>query len=243
MMAQSGTVLCPWPVCASARAFQNDGECVAHFQLHSDELLGAWNGPTKCSWPQCSAKATFKYRNNWKAHLNNIHIKPLLCPVSGCNYTKPFGKNCDLTRHISTIHEQNQKHNCPIASCEASTTSFARKDKLLKHIREEHHTVRCLLNHCGSIVLDGDQEAHLQSVHGSHECAVGACKHGLLSKFSSNKLENHLRTCHHIYWFQYFSMILKMRDSADNTAYDESKVPPKSQTDCQMCLKYVDAAN
>ncbi len=123
-------------------------------------LLSSFNGPTTCRWPNCSSSRVFKDKYTLNEHLTNIHITPLCCSITGCS-VGPFGKKSDLNRHISTIHGKSGFF-CPIESYESKTTRFARKDKLVKHMREEHDNVRCSLNHCGTVILDGQQEFHAE---------------------------------------------------------------------------------
>ncbi|PMD21372.1 hypothetical protein NA56DRAFT_125613 [Hyaloscypha hepaticicola] len=79
------------------------------------------------------------------------------------------------------------------------TTGFPRKDKLVKHMREVHDNVRCSLNHCGAVILDGQQEAHVRDCHGDWECALMACQHGLPSHFTLKAARLHLTKVHKMY--------------------------------------------
>jgi len=165
------------------------------------EILNQWSGATKCPWPKCSSKATFKTRSSLRTHVGNIHINPLICTHPQCSYKRPFGKQHELDRHISTAHGTIRNHKCPIDTCEASVSGFARKDKLTKHLRDEHENLKCPYNHCSAVVLDTQQESHLLKSHGSYECALGDCENGGASRFSYTKLKQHLRGSHGMtYW-------------------------------------------
>jgi len=171
----------------------------------------------------------------------NIHVRPLICTVQGCTYTKPFGKSCDLKRHIDGVHKRQLEFKCPVDSCDASITSFSRKDKLLKHMREYHDHVKCLLNHCGAGVLAGNEESHLQYGHGDLECQYGACALGPPSRFSRQGLEKHFRIDHYIYYNgAYFASMV-----ADNEkSYDlERLIKVLQKSDCQACLQYTNVDN
>ena len=241
MTVKPRAVHCPWPGCASITAFPTELECLAHFKVHQVILLDAWNGPAKCSWPDCSTKAIFKHRSNLKSHITNIHVEPLQCNVPGCSYTRSFGTKCDLTRHISTVHQRDEDHACPVESCDAS---FARKDKLLKHRREAHVSLKCTWNHCGSIVLEGEEDLHLRDIHGPYECALGACEQGRPSRFSEEGLKQHVHNVHNIHWGLLLVILRIAGGSADKTARDVAKGQQQlSQTDCLVCLNHVGHAH
>jgi hypothetical protein len=161
-----------------------------------NKILSQWSGATKCPWLKCSSRATFKTPSSLRTHICNIHVNPLTCTEPQCSYKRPFGKQHELRRHISTAHETIRNHKCPIATCEASITGFARKDKLMKHLREEHENLKCLYNHCSAVVPDTQQELHISESHGDYECAVGGCEKGDASCFSLENLGRHLRSAH-----------------------------------------------
>jgi hypothetical protein len=165
-----------------------------HLTIHKTALLQSWNGLTTCGWPKCSSSRVFKDKCALNEHITNIHVTPLCCSIAGCS-VGPFGKKSDLNRHIAAIHGK-PGFFCPVESCESRTAGFPRKDKLVKHMRDEHDNVRCSLNHCGAIILDGQQEAHVQNCHGDWECALMACQHGPPSNFTLNAARLHLMSVH-----------------------------------------------
>ena len=172
----------------------DEAEARLHLAAHKEDLLAFWNGPTTCGWPNCSSSRVFKDKYALNEHITNIHVAPLCCSIAGCS-TGPFGKRFDLNRHVATIHGKSGFF-CPIESCQSMTTGFSRKDKLVKHMREEHDNVRCSLNHCGAVILDGQQEAHVQNCHGDWECALMACQHGPPSHFTQKAARIHLTRVH-----------------------------------------------
>jgi hypothetical protein len=189
-------ISCGWTSCTIVQYVPRGDEAEAklHLTTRKDALLQSWNGPTTCGWPNCSSSRVFKDKCNLNEHITNIHVAPLCCSIDGCS-VGPFGKRSDLNRHVATIHGQSGFF-CPIESCQSMTTGFSRKDKLVKHMREEHDNVRCSLNHCGAIILDGQQEAHVQNYHGDWECALMACQHGPPSYFTQKAAELHLVRVH-----------------------------------------------
>ena len=142
---------------------------------------------------------------------------------------------------MSTVHQHDKLYICTVESCIAS---FARKDKLLKHKREEHVNLECLLNHSGSTILDGKEELHLRNDHGSLECGIGACLHGLASQFSEERLPKHLRKHHNIDWGHAWNITCMATRSAFKTARDYTVgSPPASQIDCHIYLKQTGTAH
>jgi hypothetical protein len=107
-------------------------------------------------------------------------MSPLVCNYPDCSYKKPFGKQCDIKRHLATIHRTEQGYQCLECDCQET---FSRKDKMLKHGREKHELFRCCYSHCTATVFAGEREAHLQKVHGRYECAISSCQSGGRSYF------------------------------------------------------------
>ncbi|KAF2669861.1 hypothetical protein BT63DRAFT_423841 [Microthyrium microscopicum] len=152
-----------------------------------------WCGPQKCHRQDCSSKATFKTRSALNTHVRNIHTKPLVCTYPGCLLQKPFGKQCDLKRHRTTMHGGLAEYECLDVGCRRT---FVRRDKMLKHAREEHELYKCSLNHCTKIVFDAEKQKHMQECHGSYECGMYSCLQGSTSRFKRKTLETHLRSAH-----------------------------------------------
>jgi hypothetical protein len=185
---------CGWTRCAADYPFLSGEEARNHLTVHKHTLLQSWKGCTTCGWPKCFSSRVFKDKYALSEHLTNIHVTPLHCSIAGCS-VGPFGKRSDLNRHVATIHGKSS-FVCPVESCQSMTTGLSRKDKLVKHMREEHDNVRCSLNHCGAIILDGQQEAHVENYHGDWECALMACQHGPPSCFTQKAAELHLVRVH-----------------------------------------------
>jgi hypothetical protein len=205
-----------------------------HRHKHMDEILKKWSGATMCPWPNCSSKATFKFPTSLKTHLSNIHVTPLICKQPGCSYSRPFSKQYELNRHISTAHREEHHHKCPIDTCEASITGFARKDKLIKHLREEHENLRCPYNHCFAMVLAGETQQHLTQSHGNYECALQECKYGGASRFSRQNLKRHLRRDHQVTSDPAFALMLSL-DNQKLTAEETLTRRWKQLRDCATC--------
>jgi hypothetical protein len=189
-------ITCGWTSCATSHyVLQSDeAEAKHHLTTHKNALLQSWNGPTTCGWPNCSSSRVFKAKYALNEHITNIHVAPLSCSIPGCSVWR-FGKKSDLKRHVATVHGKSGFF-CPIESCKAITIGFPRKDKLVKHMREEHDNVRCSLNHCGRVIPDGQQEFHVQNCHGDWECALMACQHGRPSHFTLRAIRLHLKNVH-----------------------------------------------
>lgn len=225
---------CPWIHC-SVTWYSAAGQAEGHRNQHSEEILKQWSGASTCPWPKCTSKATFKTRSSLKTHLLNVHVSPLICDEPQCSYKKPFGKQYELDRHVSTAHGEIRKYKCPIDACEASVTGFARKDKLVKHIREEHENVRCPYNHCFATVPATREEEHIRVSHGPYECAMGQCGRGIASHFSYESLKHHLRVAHGIdYWIADWAKLLASGKTL--TAKDSVLHFGKPPRDCATCL-------
>jgi hypothetical protein len=203
---------CPWPSCA--QVFEEEVDFTGHLQEHQYSLIRSCREPTKCSWPKCSSGRMFKDSNSLRIHLANIHVTPLRCVLPGCKYSKPFGKLFDLHRHVSTVHEKNQKYLCTFESCEES---FPRKDKLVKHKRETHDHVICSLKDCGAKLLVTEKESHIQKAHGPYECALDECQKAPHSSLlSRTKLQAHLRKVHKLERNEFRNIFSYIWESGDN---------------------------
>jgi hypothetical protein len=226
---------CPWISCPVSPTIWTEARFTAHLEEHWADTLRRWSGPRKCDWLNCKSKATFKSPASLKSHILNIHVTPLVCTHPQCTYTKPFGKESDLSRHVETVHEKADRHKCPVELCEAHITGFARKDKLLNHIREQHDNLRCPFNHCFATVLEIQQESHLQRFHGSFECALGACETGLASCFLEANFRSHLRKHHNISYDAVLALMRTLRSTKDNTARGYHIVRLRKWQDCPVC--------
>lgn len=226
---------CAWMSCSTRFLPRSDAELTAHHEDRLKEIHQEWSGPRGCDWANCASKATFKAPGSLKEHLFNIHINPLICTYSQCNNTKPFGKQYDLRRHLATAHTVSSMHMCPVQSCDAKITGFARKDKLLKHMREQHDHLRCPYNHCYATVLATEQGAHLQQVHGTFECALGVCEKGPTSCFSEIGLKRHLRQHHNMTFDPIRNLVREVRTTADKTARSPHIARLRKWKDCPSC--------
>ncbi|KAM3065083.1 hypothetical protein ACMFMF_011391 [Clarireedia jacksonii] len=219
-----------------------------HHRRHAKSLLHSFPSPSsssskttssssiavRCPWPSCTSRAKFSNAKQLSIHLTNIHVTPLVCETRGCGYQKPFRNKHDLERHKRTQHVKARDHMCPWEECRGKESEaeggesgkgvgFARKDKLLCHIREVHmngngkttkvgeeeagQPQMCPIAHCS--VLVGGEEAqnkekkksretileHMKRNHGAYECGLGRCA-GRQSQFSESGLEMHLRWAH-----------------------------------------------
>jgi hypothetical protein len=180
-------------VCAFALEFKKSDN---NSNQHLTEKIGQLSGANICIWPNCFSKVLFKSPSSLRTHINNIHLYPLVCTVPQCSHTSPFGKQHDLNRHISTIHNPTGAHTCPVETCDRNIDGFSRKDKLIKHMREAHVNFRCLLNHCSVTVVENQMESHIQEAHGDYECDFGACGNAAASRFLWTSLQRHLRKVH-----------------------------------------------
>ncbi|PMD47953.1 hypothetical protein L207DRAFT_506865 [Hyaloscypha variabilis F] len=204
---------CPWQNCV-ADTFQDEDRAKSHLESHQNALLQSWKGPTTCSWPKCSSSRVFKEKYLLRRHLQNIHVEPLRCPIKGCSYSDPFDKQHDLNRHVKSIHETS-RFLCPIESCDSNTIGFSRKDKLVKHMREEH-----------------DNDSHLQDSHGDYECALMACSDALPSHFTKEGARLHLISAHKIY--RETAGLLIKEVTSDHVIYNSGSAR-RETVQCQSC--------
>lgn len=228
------SVVCPFTACSGIFERGTKSE-ETHFRWHEVEIRRHWRGESRCIWPDCPSKAIFKSPGQLKTHLFNIHVAPLVCAEPKCSYKKPFRNQHDLRRHIATAHGETRSYKCPIEDCDASTKGFARKDKLLKHIRQEHENVRCEYNHCSAVVLATQTASHLSQYHGDFECQVGGCRNSPASRFTKLTFKRHLRRDHSIGFDSTYSLTnlhVGMSEIAI-TSY-LAKFPVE---DCKICSK------
>lgn len=196
-----------------------------HLDVHASDALKLWRHPSRCLWQGCSSKAVLKTLKSYQQHLINIHTRPLVCDVSGCLYKKPFRDVADLSRHKVTIHFEDQQYACPYDDCEAEIRTFARKDKVLKHIREVQHIndAFCPFSHCERAQLRGTvpfqtrkeisghfSESHQMLQDGGYECDLGSCSNtDAKGQWTVEGLQNHLSMCHGVYYPWSPSYIMK----------------------------------
>ena len=137
----------------------------------------------------------------------HLRLDHKLCPIRGCKYVKPFGKQSDLNRHLRTVHESYRVHLCPYEDCPAHATGYKRKDKLKKHLKDKHRLVRCQQAHCAAVIYDVEQQAHIEQKHGPLECGLGSCRSAGPSHFNEETLGLHLSADHGVFYDDYSSIV------------------------------------
>lgn len=222
-------------------------------------ILKEWSPFSSCPWPGCRSRASFYQKTDLKLHVTNTHINPLVCKVPDCIRKDPFGRPADLKRHERSVHPSldQPRFVCPVSQCEAVIKDFARKDHLIKHIRERHGRYLCPLNHCRRSKLDSrneldnrrleepfleptDVDHHIEAEHGIYECHLMACADAPPSKFNPRGLQLHLKHDHgssyprHYNWAQWDVEILKLRNL---TVADANSLPQAAVLECKHCIK------
>jgi hypothetical protein len=230
---------CDWPQCFSLGVFDSVEKHKSHIKNHAQEVSSKWSPGRKCTWHKCSSKASHRSRNLFEAHLNNIHINPLVCTVKDCKHKTPFRANHDLQRHIATAHNVDSKYMCPFTSC--ASRGFIRKDKWMSHVKEHHDTEPCPYAHCQrhteNIPLHQlSISKHIGKAHSSFECALKSCK-GKISRFAESQLLEHLQIHHAMEW----ALVLKGRDivKADGgrTLTSDHLKQDSEVRDCKICTE------
>ena len=213
-----------------------------HRQDAQRQILGAWSVGSKCTWSGCTSRARFKTKPSLKVHLDNIHVNPLLCKEPHCEWKKPFGKSCDLTRHHSTVHSKERAYVCKVTSCDAPIKEFARKDHLMIHMRERHDNYYCPMNHCSrgkgaSFATPEEVAVHVQDSHDGdvYECAIGACAQGSVSKFPWGSAESHLRNHHRFSNGMSVDIVFNTWRRSSQTLRQCDLRPSVLLRDCKIC--------
>jgi hypothetical protein len=232
---------CNWPQCSSVPKFNSVEEQKIHIKHHAQEVTSNWSPGRRCTWHKCSSKALHKSRSLFEAHINNIHVNPLVCTVKDCKHKAPFRANHDLRRHIATAHYVDAKYNCPFKFCAIRCRCFRRKDKWLSHLKEHHETEVCPYAHCwygqDDISLHRKSASkHIGKAHSFFECALKSCE-GKTSCFSATQLLEHLEIHHGMEW----ALVLKTRDSMVASGgliiKSEHLLQDMNVRDCKVCMK------
>jgi hypothetical protein len=237
--ALSEELRCNWPQCSSLGLFDNIEKHKSHLKQHAQDVSSSWSPGLKCTWYKCNSKASHRSRNLFEAHLNNIHLNPLMCTVKHCKHKTPFRANHDLQRHIATAHNVDSKYKCPYMSC--AGRGFIRKDKWMSHLKGHHDTESCPFEHCqrrtDNIPLhQRSVSRHIGKAHSNFECALTSCK-GKISRFKENQLLEHLQFHHAMEW----SLVLKARDmmkaDGDRTLTSDYIKQDVNVRDCKICME------
>ena len=200
---------CTWDGCPYGSS--SEATLPVHLKQHASSVLRQWSQHSTCMWQGCKSKASFKDERLYKLHLQNIHINPLVCPILKCHHKRPFRDYADLFRHRSTAHSVLRPYVCPFENCPEEVSTFARKDKWVKHIREIPHEGDkfCPYYHCTeqATLSAGFQtreeiSKHFAKLHSNYEssqilCALGACAFNPESeRWTSSGLQDHLKRFH-----------------------------------------------
>lgn len=230
---------CDWPQCSSLGLFESIEKHKSHLKQHARDVSNHWSPGLKCTWHKCSSKASHRSRNLFEAHLNNIHLNPLVCTVKHCKHKTPFRANHDLQRHIATAHNVDSKYKCPYISC--PSRAFIRKDKWMSHLKEHHDTEPCPYEHCQRRTENvpfhqRSVSRHIGKAHSNFECALQSCK-GKTSRFKESQLLEHLQLHHAMEW----ALVLKARDTmkadGDRTLTSDYLKKDLNVRDCKICTE------
>jgi len=192
-------------------------------------------GPRRCSVANCKSKETFKTPGHLARHMRNVHLQPLICAHPRCKHQKPFGRQSDLDRHVRSKHQAERTYICPVNDCPSHLNGFPRRDKLEKHLRGRHAVPRCQYSHCSATVVDEDRPSHFTSIHGPYECAVGSCASAPVSRFTNERLRNHLRNHHKSTSDPVETVMCRVEGRADMTAHDFHVAHLSAWADCSTC--------
>jgi hypothetical protein len=230
---------CDWPQCSSLGYFDSIDEHKSHVKQHAREVSKNWSAGKTCTWYQCSSKASHRSQNLFDAHVNNIHVNPLVCTVKNCKHKTPFRANHDLQRHIATAHNVDSRYSCPYTSCDGR--GFIRKDKWMSHLKRHHDTEPCPYAHCQRQPEDipfyqRSISKHIGKAHSNFECALKTC-HGKISRFAESQLLEHLQLHHAMEWV----LALKVRDvvkaNGDRTLTAQYLKQGLEVRDCKICTE------
>lgn len=239
---------CQWPECRT-HEFSSSWKLSCHLQdTHRKVLLKTWTVNKKCQWPKCLSRAIFKSKSNYQTHLDNIHVNPLLCGVTGCTYQKPFRNNHDLTRHINTIHSKDRtfQYSCSHPQCISSQKKFVRKDKWLEHLRKSHNNQVCPFTHCERVEdvfgTPKDLTQHIKDSHGSYECGIGPCQ-DTVSRFAEFEFCKHLEYVHGICNPQDIGGARNIAYLAKDHTIRQEDFPTLALNPCYSCLVTINGLN
>jgi hypothetical protein len=203
---------CTWKDCPTALPFTNNEGLERHLESHVEDVIQNPSGDGGCTWSGCHSKAKFKL-SALKLHLENVHVKPLVCGRPGCSFKRPFRNRSDLERHVHTKHSQTGVFRCPYKECRSSTKTFKRKDKWLEHVEAAQHQLDnfCPVQHCEKEARGGFESfqnpkevvKHMFREHGEASddvrdfiCAIGGCELGDPPFLTKGQLMSHLKLHH-----------------------------------------------
>jgi hypothetical protein len=196
---------CTWKDCPTTLPFTNNADLEHHLEGHAGEVIQRWPGDGSCTWGGCHSKAKFKL-SALKHHLQNVHVKPLICVQPGCSFKRPFRSIRDLERHVHTKHSQTGVFRCPYKECRSSTRTFKRKDKWLDHVEDAQHQLDefCPVQDCtANLPRRKWTVTHMFDEHGGtsdevrdFSCAIGGCKTGDPPFLTKAQLLGHLKFHH-----------------------------------------------
>ncbi|KAL6233778.1 hypothetical protein BDW75DRAFT_214341 [Aspergillus navahoensis] len=144
LQAIGATIYQSWhpSLTASPYPVQPDGQ--SHYPISQSQNPG-FPGSTSSFMQPNVAQADYHYSMNSHAPSTVMSDLPLArestptgilqCRWEGCTYTRDFGREFELLRHIRLIHIRPRRYPCPVSpGCRA----FNRKDNLVEHLRRIH---------------------------------------------------------------------------------------------------------
>jgi hypothetical protein len=208
---------CTWKDCSLTLPFSDDATLKTHLECHAQDVIQRWSGESGCKWSGCASKEIFKRLSSLKLHLENVHVKPLLCARLGCSFKRPFRNLSDLQRHVKSKHSHTGVVRCPYKECMSSTRTFVRKDKWLQHVQDAEHQLDnfCPVRHCEKEVRGRfggfkDPKEVIKHMFNEHagtsaevrdfSCAIGGCEAGGPPFLTKDQLRRHLQVDHSLMW-------------------------------------------
>ncbi|KAH8754961.1 hypothetical protein BGZ57DRAFT_958153 [Hyaloscypha finlandica] len=243
---------CTWKDCQSVTPFSSGVALKGHLEDHARDVIQRWSRDTECSWSGCVSKAKFKLLSPLRLHLENAHVKPLLCIRPGCSFKRPFRNISDLQRHVQTGHSRTSSFRCPYKECSSSARIFARKDKWLEHVQDAEHQLDnfCPVQHCEKEARSrcgflSTKEAikHMFNEHGGtsldvrdFSCAIGGCEPGGPPYLTKDQLKTHL-IANHSFAEVTLQVVLEVVEATEVHQVQEQLIPAGIKFDfCGLCL-------
>lgn len=144
LQATGETIYQSWRPSLTASPYLVQSNAQSHYPSNQSQNPGFF-GSTSSFMQRNVTQADYHYSMN--THAPSIVMSDLSlarestptgilqCRWEGCTYTRDFGRESELLRHIRLIHIRPRRYPCPVSpGCRA----FNRKDNLLEHLRRIH---------------------------------------------------------------------------------------------------------
>ncbi|XP_050416128.2 transcription factor IIIA [Patella vulgata] len=230
--------VCSTPGCD--KTFGRRSRFLVHLRTHTGEK------PFICEEPGCDkayARAQHLKRHEQLSHSPKkppVTVQQFVCSLSDCD-NKPFSNECNLKRHIKTVHGKQFKYRCTVDGCKKK---FAKEHQLTRHELQHKNTnpYLCTFEGCDYSCKIAHQLKRHSKIHEGYKCTEEGCD---VTVETWTQLRKHKLICHpRVYECPQCNKCYKKKIQLKRHSFIHSSEQPLYSCDRDGCERvYLDLRN